>query len=68
MGQTCEIAPVLFTLCEIALPIWQVRGSPSAVLWDKLMTLLLCYLGSLKLRFLYDREGAGLVLFSGTSL
>jgi hypothetical protein len=28
---------VLFRFSSIALPIWQGRGSPSAVLWDKLM-------------------------------
>jgi hypothetical protein len=38
---------LLFTVSEIALPIWQGWGSPSAVFWEKLMSSLLCYLFTL---------------------
>ncbi len=41
MGQAYDFAPVLLTFCYIVLPFRQGRGSPSAVLWAKLMILLL---------------------------
>ena len=50
------------------LPIRQARGSPSAVLWDKLLILLLILFTVSEIALPIWQGRGSLVLFSGTSL